>query len=180
MNIFYLSTDPKECAKWHNDKHVVKMIIEYAQLMSTAHRMLDGELWYDKTSNGRRIARWKHPIKDMDDGLMKASHVNHPSAVWVRQSYNNYMWLYYLWRELLKEYTYRYGKHHACEKYAVFLQDFPKNIPAKDKTPPPPAMKAFPECIVPHDSITSYRNYYMVAKRSFNNWSKREVPHWYE
>ena len=54
MNIFYLDRHPKICAEYHCDKHTVKMIIEYAQLMSTAHRVLDGEEYYDKTSNGRK------------------------------------------------------------------------------------------------------------------------------
>ena len=42
MNIFYLHNDPKVCAELHVDKHVVKMIVEYAQLLSTAKRMTDG------------------------------------------------------------------------------------------------------------------------------------------
>ena len=57
MNIFYLHEDPEQCAKEHNDKHCVKMDIEYPQMLSTAHRVLDGDEWYDKTANGRRIKR---------------------------------------------------------------------------------------------------------------------------
>ena len=55
MNIFYLHEDPIQNAKWHVDKHVVKMVTEYAQLLSTAHRVLDGEMYYGKTINGRNI-----------------------------------------------------------------------------------------------------------------------------
>ena len=95
MNIFYLDHDHTTCAKYHNDKHCVKMILEYAQLLCTAHRELDGD-------------NCMHP-----DVLYKATHKNHPSAVWTRQCSRNYIWLYYLWRELCKEYTYRYGKEHA-------------------------------------------------------------------
>ena len=43
MNIFYLSTNTDECARYHCDKHVVKMILETAQMLSTAHRVLDGD-----------------------------------------------------------------------------------------------------------------------------------------
>ena len=64
MNIFYLDNDVAKCAEMHCDKHVVKMISEYAQLMSTAHRMLDGEEYIDKTANGRKIKRWR--MKDND------------------------------------------------------------------------------------------------------------------
>ena len=70
MNIFHLSIDTRE-ACMHLDKHVVKMIIEYAQLMSTAHRVLDGEEYYDKTKNGRRIKRWKLQDKEMESMLYK-------------------------------------------------------------------------------------------------------------
>jgi hypothetical protein len=59
MNIFYLHTDPKVCAEYHLDKHVVKMIVEYAQLMSTAHRLLDGVQYFDKSKTSRKIHRWK-------------------------------------------------------------------------------------------------------------------------
>ena len=67
MNIFYLHPNTKTCAQHHCDKHVVKMIIEYAQLMSTAHRVLDGELYVDKTANNRRIKRWRLPAQHMEE-----------------------------------------------------------------------------------------------------------------
>ena len=69
----------------HNDKHCVKMIIEYAQLMSTAHRLLDGLPYLDKTANGRSIKRWR--LNDEREvQLMKASHINHPSSIWAINS----------------------------------------------------------------------------------------------
>ena len=80
MNIFYLDPDPKTCAQMHCDKHVTKMIIEYSQLMSTAHRVIDGEEYIDNSS-GRKIKRWK--LSDIrEDVLYKATHINHPSAIW--------------------------------------------------------------------------------------------------
>ena len=124
MNIFYLDADVTECAKAHNDKHTVKMIVEYAQLMSTAHRMLDGELYYDKSKNGRKVARYKLP-DHREEHMYKACHFNHPSAVWTRQSNNNYNWLYCLWVELCKEYTYRYGKKHASAELNEYLIPLP-------------------------------------------------------
>ena len=74
MNIFYLHKDPVESAKLHCDKHVCKMIIEYAQMLSTAHRMLDGTEYISQTLGGRRIKRWKHPNSNMEGVLYKASH----------------------------------------------------------------------------------------------------------
>jgi hypothetical protein len=176
MNIFYLHPDAKTCAEMHVDKHVVKMIIEYAQLMSTAHRVIDGNEYYDKTSNGRKIKRWFHPDSEFDYGLMKASHVNHPSGVWCRANKENYQWLYTLWTHLLAEYTYRYGKIHACEKYDKYLVVTPKNIPEGKFYPPTPAM---PDDCKIGDVLLSYRKYYIDYKHGFANWKKRERPDWY-
>ncbi len=178
MNIFYLHDDPKTCAEMHCDRHVVKMIIEYAQLMSTAHRVLDGEEYIDTTSNGRKIKRWRMKDQEWETGLMKASHINHPSNIWTRSNNNNYIWLYYMWRALCLEYTHRYGKHHACEKYAGLIQNIPKNIPLEyNKTEPPPAMPDY--CKVPGNSIASYHKYYINEKVSFAKWKNREVPLWF-
>ena len=166
MNIFYLHPEPRACAEMHVDKHVVKMIIEYAQLLSTAHRMLDGEEYID-ASSGRRIKRCRLDDQAMEDNLYKASHINHPSAIWVRQSNNNYTWLFCLFTELLQEYTYRYGKIHATDRLVYWLRKPPKNIPVGYLTQPTPAMPD--EYKVP-DSIQSYRNYYVGAKKSFAKW----------
>jgi hypothetical protein len=178
MNIFYLDSNPKMCAEMHCDKHVVKMIIEYAQLMSTAHRVLDGEEYFDKTANGRKIKRWRMVDPKFENGLMKASHVNHPSGVWVRASKQNYTWLLKMWLHLLSEYTHRYGKQHACEKYIDVLYSPPKNISDTSITEPTPAMPDY--CKVPGDSIVSYQKYYINEKVRFARWTKREVPIWYQ
>jgi hypothetical protein len=178
MNIFYLHNDPKECAKLHNDKHVVKMIIEYAQLMSTAHRVLDGYEFIDTTANGRKIKRWRHPLEGFDAGLMKATHINHPSAIWTRHSKENYVWLNSMWQYLLAEYTYRYGKVHSCERYASCLQRAPDNIPIdRGFTQPTPAMPDIYK--VSGDSLQSYINYYNGAKKHIASWKKREIPSWH-
>ena len=55
MNIFYLDSNPKKCAEMHHDKHCSKMLVEYAQLMSTAHRVLDGTEYYSKTKINRMV-----------------------------------------------------------------------------------------------------------------------------
>ena len=177
MNIFYLDSDPKLCAEMHVDKHVVKMIIEYAQLMSTAHRVLDGEEYIDLTANGRRIKRWRlHD--DREQLLMKASHINHPSGVWCRANTANYKWLCVMWSHLLDEYTYRYGKVHACARLKKDLRFVPNNIPSGDFFEPTPAMPD--ECKVPGDSLASYHKYYVERKNHFALWKKRETPTWYK
>jgi hypothetical protein len=183
MNIFYLDSNVTKCAEYHNDKHVVKMILEYAQLLSTAHRVLDGTEWTEeKYVSGslppryRKAKRWKLFDDSTDSVLYKATHINHPSAVWARQSNNNYNWLYCLFVSLMSEYTYRYGKTHACDRLAPYLQRTPKNIPVGYLTQPTPAMPD--EYKVP-DSIKSYRNYYIGAKNKMAKWKNRPIPEWW-
>jgi len=84
MNIFYLSDNYEDAAKMHCDSHCSKMIIEYAQLLSTAHRVLDGDEYTDLTKNGRKIKRWRldgELGRNREPYLYKACHVNHPSAI---------------------------------------------------------------------------------------------------
>lgn len=160
----------------HLDKHVVKMIIEYAQLMSTAHRMIDGEQYIDKTANNRSIKRWRlHDDRELS--LMKASHVNHPSAVWTRDNTENYMWLFAMWSHLCDEYTFRYGKRHACSRLLSDLSVPPMNMKMGQFYEPTPAMPD--ECKIPNDSLASYHKYYIERKNHFARWTKREVPYWY-
>jgi len=176
MNIFYLNKDPKQCAREHIDKHVVKMIIEYAQLMSTAHRMLDGTEYWDKTKAGRRIRRWK--LEDRrEDQLYKASHINHPDAQWVRQTTGNYAYLWQLFNALCNEYTYRYGRVHETDrKLRGVLICPPQNLKEGDMTEPPQCM---PDHCKHSDVITAYKNYYIKEKKSFSNWKKRTIPKWF-
>lgn len=176
MNIFYLDHDQRRCAEMHNDKHCVKMIVEYAQLLSTAHRVLDGQQMLTTTKNGRKIKRWM--LGDWrDDVFYQSTHINHKSAVWTRETHNNYKWLYYLFLRLMDEYTYRYEKTHATSSIAYILATVPKNIPEGPFTPPPPAMPD--ECKVLGSSLESYHNYYRMNKEHIAKWSKRSIPWFY-
>ena len=180
MNIFYLDPSPEKCAQMHNNKHTIKMIIEYCQLMSTAHRVLDGEEYTDLTANGRRIKRWR--LNDeREQQLMKASHINHPSAIWCRANLANYHWLYNMWSHLLGEYTYRYGKIHACARLKDALRFPPTKIKIGDFTEPTPAMPN--DIKIPGNSLASYHNYYNISKRGFATWqgkiNSRPTPTWY-
>ena len=174
MNIFYLDNNTTKCAEMHVDKHCVKMILEYAQLLSTAHRVIDGVEYVD-ASSGRKMKRWKLGTS-YDDILYQATHINHPSAIWARQSYDNYMWLRSLLYRLCKEYTYRYGKVHKVESSGLYeaLSYAPINIKLGKFTEPTPAMDN--KYIVQGDSIKSYKNYYNNAKRHLFSWKKRTVP----
>ena len=175
MNIFYLHEETKECAKQHLDKHVVKMILEYAQLLSTAHRLLDGYEYEGKSISGRKAMRWK--LDDArEDNLYLASHMKHPSGMWCRETSANYLWLYNLWRDLMKEYTFRYGKQHVAERLIPFLDNLPKNIKFAELTTMPQCM---PEQYKVPESIQAYKNYYIGDKQRFAVWTNRPIPEWY-
>lgn len=181
MNIFYLHHDPVQCAEMHNDKHCIKMILEYCQLLSTAHRVLDGELYID-SSSGRKVTRYKL-TDEREHRLYKATHLNHPSAIWCRRGVAEYVWLHSLLEALCKEYTYRYGKVHKCERDGLvdLLANTPDNIKLSDRfTEPTPAMP--PELIYKGDSISSYRFYYANSKQHLASWkgkvNSRPTPEW--
>ena len=179
MNIFYLSHNPEECAKQHVDKHVVKMILEYAQLLSTAHRVLDGNLVVVFTDNNRKKKVYKHPDNELDEVLYKSTHINHPSAKWVMASKSHYDWLYNLFYELCHEYQYRYGKQHLTDvKLSIILVNPPKNIPNKSFEEPYLAMPD--QYKVPGNAIRSYQNYYNGDKQLLAKWKLRDTPVWYD
>ena len=153
------------------------MPIEYAQLMSTAHRLLDGEMYLGKTAIGRNIKRWRlHD--EREDILYKASHINHPSAIWVRESIENYFEMYKLYMAVLAEFTNRYGKIHGSSKPSIALIRPPKNIPMVKGTQLPQCMPEI--CKVKNNPILAYRNYYIVEKNSFASWKNREIPEWFQ
>lgn len=207
MNIFALDNDPKLAAQMHLDKHIVKMPIEYAQLLSTAHRLLDGRLEERLTPEGRKKKFWllgneRLVLKDFevmltnDDEakgqLVKVqklvienpkcygiSHMNHPSAIWARESDANYRWLFRLLQETSAEYQHRYGRiHKTWTDVKDFLSQPPRNIAAGDLTEFRQAMGE--EFKVPNDPITAYQNYYVGAKAPFARWTNRPTPAWFK
>jgi hypothetical protein len=162
MNIFILNRDPTLAAQQQCDKHVVKMILESAQMLSTVHRLLDGNDWADANL------------------LYRSTHKNHPCTVWTRESSTNYKWHYEHFLALCYEYTYRYGKTHLSEtKFINVLDKLPNNIPQGKMTPFKLAMAKFPECIK-EDAVESYKLYYHTKLDNMSMvWTKRKQPEWF-
>ena len=158
MNIFYLDEDPAIAAQMMCDKHVVKMILESAQMLSTAHRVLDGDEYANSV------------------GMYKMAHKNHPSTIWVRTSARNYVWLWLHMTALMKEYTHRYGKHHATERLINPLYDLPENITHGEFTDPPQCM---PDYCKNDDTVEAYRSYYINEKANFAKWKNVKIPEWF-
>lgn len=152
MNIFFLHLRTKLCAQYHVDRHVVKMILETAQLLCTAIWVLGGTA----------------PLKE--------THKNHPSAIWARSGRVNWKWLRKLGLSLCEEYTFRYGKTHKLEPVLRDLKP-PTNLPDVPFTPPPQAMpdvyKESGGTVL--DSIKAYRKYYVSGKKHLHLWKNRHA-----
>ena len=168
MNIFFLDLDPQKAAQAHCDAHVVKMILESAQLLSTAHRVLDGPRGADHL------------------GLYRATHINHGCARWVRDNSANYRWTWQLMVHLLLEFKYRYDHHHSTGRLAYFLRYLPARIELGSINLPYLAMPddckeiktpgGFLGCMM------CYREYYLRYKRGgkLGTWTRREPPEWWK
>ena len=184
MNIFVLSENPWLAAQQMCDKHVVKMPLETAQMLSTIHRMLDGEEYVDYSKTGRRIKRWTHWLDaDMPDGkyLYHATMVNHPCTIWARETLGNYMWLVHHGLELCREYTRRYNRRHASQSIIEFCKaSWPKNIDRDTYHKVTPFAQAMPDyCKVSTNAVSAYRQYYLKEKKAIASWKHSEVPNWY-
>lgn len=156
MNIFYLDSDPREAARMQCDQHVIKMILETAQLLSTAHAELDGE-----------------------SPAYKPTHKNHPSAVWVRKQRGHYEWAYLHMLALGDEYKRRFGKvHRTIREHAESLRCFPRNMTRDTariafETPP----QCMPDNCKRDDTTLAYQLYYNVKA---DEWAERGRPmRWY-
>ena len=159
MNIFFLDPLPEVAAKHHCDQHCSKMMIEYAQLMSTAHR-LTGSPWAEQ--------------------CYKTAHKNHPSTIWTRESKDNYKWLYELWSSLAREFRQRRGKDHGSwTKLKDILANVPPALPERLLMDPPQCM---PDEYKQSSCTKAYRAYYRGDKARFAKWEwpNSVQPWWWD
>lgn len=157
MNLFFLSRDPVKCARFHCDKHVVKMILETAQMLSTAHRIIDGS---------------DHPL------LYRATHANHPSAIWIRETRDNYAWALALMKALNAEYMTRYGRStpHKSMSLLPILGKPPRKLKARGFSSPP---QCVPDDCKQRGTVAAYRAYYRNYKSRFAVWAYSKTPNWF-
>ena len=156
MNQFILSRDPRESAAMLCNSHSVKQPLEQAQMLSTAHRLLE---------------------TPQADFVYKVAHTNHPCTKWLRSSQAAYKYgLEYL-EAMLAEYTHRYGKIHKTEREILpYLRQVPEALPDLPFVDPPQCM--YDECRG-SDTVEAYRSYYRVRRNEIDmRWTKREAPAW--
>ena len=158
MNIFYLNRDPVKAARVQYNKHVVKMILESAQMLCTAHHHYAEQLGYNNEYIPYRKA-----------------HYNHPSTIWTRQNSRHYYWLFHHMLALGEEYTKRYGKKHlSITKCFDALQNCPVGMPLGGVFEEPP--QCMPdEYKVKGDSISAYWNYYEQEKYKIKSKDEQKI-----
>jgi hypothetical protein len=151
VNIFILDSNIKRCAQYHCDKHVVKMILESAQILSTVLR-----------------------LNDVDYGY-KVTHVNHPCTLWAGKSLSNWKWLRELASALNNEYRFRFKKEINHKSFDL-IQSMPALIiPDFGLTS---FAQVMPEEYRHKDPVIAYRNYYAGEKGRILIWTKRTTPFW--
>lgn len=174
MNIFYLDRNPRKAARMHCDDHLRKMVMEYAQLLSTA--------WHQSPNQDERDLAGRC--------LIKQTHVNHPSNVWTRSGLFQYCYVFSMWEELLVEYVERYGREHKYTELRGHLVIIPKYLAGAEShedMPPPPCAFGDYKYIADgidtsnHDDVVeAYREYYRQAKSGFAKWGGcRTLPRWW-
>lgn len=153
MNLFHLHKNPETIARYHCDKHCVKMVLETAQMLCSGYK--------------------RH--FESDDDLYKIAHPKHPMTLWVGETKANFKFSLDVLKELGKEYTHRYGKIHKSMKiYDLLTTKYSKWNELKDEFTTPP--QCMPDTYKNADYIKAYRTYYQVEKKPFARYTNREVP----
>ena len=162
MNIFYLDKDPRLCAQYHCNSHVVKQILESAQLLSTAHRVTTGH----------------YLVPEMDAKIYQSTHTRHPSFYWVIRSRGNYEFLFSLFEELLIEFEFRYRHKHSTGELLEYLRKAPIGLPERGFTEFTQVVPS--DCLRedPLDPVGAYRAYYVQEKLRLLEYGARGYPSW--
>ena len=165
MNIFILDADIKNSARFHTDKHCVKMILEHCQMLCTSV-LVNPNL---------------QTTLDIIDVPYKKAHINHPCTIWVSKNHDNFAWLVAYTHELHEEYKYRYGREHLSYTTLKSSRIITDNIIAYGSSLS--ILDLAPACVMPDECkigsvIESYRNYYKQYKSQLFSWTKRDKPYW--
>lgn len=158
MNIFVLDNDPDLAARSLCNAHVIKMVLESTQMLSTVAQLRG------------------HP------GCYKITHVKHPCVLWTARHPSNWSWLVQHAKSMSKEYTARYnGRIHACSS---LIDDFDKrskeiwNTDDMNYLNHTPFEQCMPDQYRQDDAVEAYRAYYIGEKAKFAEW-KRNKPSWF-
>ncbi len=161
MNIFVLDDQPENAARYHCDKHVVKMVLETAQILCA--------VWY---RHG-----WTFP------GIYRLTHPHHPCTLWAGNSVDNYRWTVELFRALLDQYTHRYKKIHKCEAMYEIFDELPEDAEEKMDFGDQGFVFCGPDECVRETVVESYRALYRLKDKTLARpmvWTRVPKPTWME
>lgn len=192
MNIFILDRDPKTCASYYVDRHIVKIPLEINQMLCTNYLFLLGytkssqitDEIYEKLGNSH-FKTFPKTVKRLSNGTVKTYHFykpvhfNHPCTKWLRESKENIEWVFKLNDELLKEHQRRYDpKSNKNKKVFEWLKNnYPLNdFPNIGMTDFALAVKHFPKY---EDPVYTYREYYIKDKQDIAFWKNSKIPDWW-
>jgi len=180
MNIFILDKNPQKAAEYHCDKHIVKMILESAQMLSTAHHIAfikSHGLSTQDFKGQKKISDYCKQHSQFAQQIYSVSHLHHPCTQWSFESIENYLWHSELSLALCHEYTRRYKKIHKSQVVLELLSQNLPNLPKIGLTNFAIAMK--PEFKISNDAVDCYRNYYLKDKVRFAKWNYTNKPDWW-
>lgn len=194
MNVFFLDKDPVIAARLHCDVHVRKMIIEYAQMLCTAHRMIDGQLKYVTIPNkNKKLPERSTKLYTLNSDIIIGNvlqdrkfyiqtHINHPSAIWTRTNTANYEWVYQCFLELCHIFERTYNKKHLTSIKLVDLLELPpKNLQYSDiLSKIPLAANKEQYALIHHQYnngiVSSVQAYRWYMKSKLFEWMSRDKP----
>jgi hypothetical protein len=152
MNIFVLDEDPERAARDLCDQHVVKMVVESAQILSTA--------------------LWHHGV----EAPYKPTHARHPCVLWAGAARPNFGWLAAHGLAMSDEYTRRYKRTHSSTAVVCYCASLAGAIPDAEATA---FVQAMPESFKGSDAVRAYRTYYIEDKARFARWAYCDPPSWW-
>lgn len=148
MNIFVTSPNPVVCAKVLDDSRVIKMTLESAQMLSTCLR-----------------------LRNISDAPYKEFGRNHPCNIWVRESPENYDWLFDHFISLCKEYRDRFGKEHDCYRHATVFSNYRSKESNYNET-----MRFCDVSNIFYPDLTVFQRYALCLVSKWNN--AKKIPRW--
>lgn len=108
MNLFVTHENPGKAAAGLDDKRVVKLALECAQMLSAAIH---------------RHAPDRAKLHVGAGALMLSTHYNHPVTRWVGESVDNWFWCWKHGVALCVEYNATYGRTHACAHNLKYMAE---------------------------------------------------------
>ena len=173
MNIFALHLDPEKAAEMHCDTHCNKMILESAQMLSTAAHVATGRCRVFIKANGKKGYLEKGSLSRIYS--VDRSHIFHPCTEWAYSSRECFEWLTELSLALESEKIYRTGTGNKAADVIRKCIKYGKQLPSLGLLP---FAQAMPDEFRSKNHVTAYRRFYVQDKAHLLEYTRRQPPRW--